>query len=603
MSNAEIALHFDELADLYELDGAIVHRVLAYRNAAKSIRDATASVEEMTRTGRVTELPGIGKTIAEKLATLFDTGEIPAARKLKAKYPPGLVEITRLPGFGPKRARKLFDELGIASLDALREAAEKERLREVPGFGAKAEEAVLVALDAGLDDRTKPRLLLPRALQIAEAIAAALREHPAADRVEVAGSARRRTETCKDLDIVATASDPDALADAFSTLPLIGEVHRSATAGVRAVSHNGMPIDLRIVPPENFGNLLQHFTGSKQHNEALRTDAVRRGLHVSEYGITDDSTGTTHACATEEEVYDLLGMRYIEPELRENRGELQAAREGGLPELIELDDLRGELHCHTVLSDGRNTLGEMAAAAIERGYEYIAFTDHSATHGFGNDVQPDELRRQIERIRRLDSEVDGIRLLAGSEVNIFPDGSLDYDDDLLAELDWIVASMHSSFRLGEAEMTKRAITAMEHPLVDAIGHPTGRLIERRNPYAIDVEAIAEAAARTGTFLEINGNPDRRDLNETNARIAVEAGARIVIDSDGHGYETLANVRYGVATARRAWLTAGDVANTRPWPELDRMRKRGAAAPGAHEAVAPATGRRARARPSATARSS
>ena len=577
MRNAEIALHFDELADLYELDGAIVHRVLAYRNAAKSIRDSTASVEELTKERRVTELPGIGKTIAEKLATLFETGEIPAATKLKAKYPPGLVEITRLPGFGPKRARKVFDELGIASLDALREAAENERLREIPGFGPKAEEAVLVALDAGLDDRTKPRLLLSRALQIAEAIAAALRENPAADRVEVAGSARRQTETCKDLDLVATASDADALAEAFCKLPLIGEVQRSATAGVRAVSHNGMPIDLRIVPPENFGNLLQHFTGSKQHNEALRADAVRRGLHVSEYGITDDSTDTTHACATEEEVYELLGMAYIEPELRENRGELQAAREGRLPDLITVEDLRGELHCHTVASDGRNTIGEMALAARDRGYEYIAFTDHSATHGFGNDVQPDELRRQIERVRELDAEIDGIRLLAGSEVNVMPDGSLDYDDDLLAELDWIVASMHSSFRMGEKEMTERAITAMGHPLVDALGHPTGRLLDRREPYAIDVEAIAEAAARTGTFLEINGNPDRRDLSEINARIAVEAGARIVIDSDAHGTETLANIRYGIATARRAWLTADHVANTRPWPELDALRKRGAGA--------------------------
>src|SRR5256714_1142434 len=313
MRNAEVALHFDELADLYELGGAVSCRVIAYRNAAKSIREANASVEELTGAGGVTELAGVGKTIAEKLQALFETGEIPAAQKLKAKYPPGLVEITRLPGLGPKRARKLFDELGIYSLDALRDAAENERLREVPGFGAKAEESVLVALDAGLDDRTKPRLLLSRALAVAEALASAWREHPAADRVEIAGSARRRTDTCKDLDLVATASDPDALADAFAKLPLIGEVQRSATAGVRAVSHNGMPIDLRIVPPENFGNLLQHFTGSKQHNEALRADAVRRGLHVSEYGITDDSTGTTHACATEEEVYELPATRLARP--------------------------------------------------------------------------------------------------------------------------------------------------------------------------------------------------------------------------------------------------------------------------------------------------
>jgi DNA polymerase (family 10) len=267
----------------------------------------------------------------------------------------------------------------------------------------------------------------------------------------------------------------------------------------------------------------------------------------------------------------------VEPELRENRGELKAARDGELPELLRLEDLRGELHCHTVASDGRNTISEMAAAARERGYEYIAITDHSATHGFGNDVQPDELRRQIERIHELDGTIDGIRLLAGSEVNVLPDGSLDYDDELLGELDWIVGSLHSSFRMEEQEMTERMIRAMEHPLVDAIGHPTGRLIERREPYALDVHAVAEAAARTGTFLEINGNPNRRDLNDVNARMAAEAGVTISIDSDAHGAETLGNVRYGVATARRAWLTAGNVANTRSWAELDALRKRGARA--------------------------
>ena len=573
MRNAEVALHFDELADLYELDGAISYRVLAYRNAAKAIREANASVEDLTRAGRVTELAGVGKTIAEKLEVLFETGSIPAAQKLKAKYPPGLVEITRLPGFGPKRARKLFDELGIASLDELRAAAENERLRTIPGFGPKAEESVLLALDAGLDERNKPRLLLSKARAIAESLRDALREHPAAERVEIAGSARRFTDTCKDLDLVATSPDPAALAAAFAALPLIGEVQSSAAAGARAVTHNGMSIDLRIVPPEAFGNLLQHFTGSKQHNEALRADAVRRGLHVSEYGILDDSTGITHACASEEEVYELLGLAYVEPELRENRGELQAARDGTLPDLVRVEDLRGELHCHTVASDGRNTIEEMAAAARERGYEYIAVTDHSATHGFGNDVSPDELRRQIERVRELDAAADGIRILAGSEVNVLPDGSLDYDDDLLAKLDWIVASLHSSFRMGEREQTERMIRAIEHPLVDAIGHPTGRLIDRRQPYELDVEAVAQAAARTGTFLEINGNPDRRDLNEINVRTAVDAGATIVIDSDAHGTNTLGNVAYGVATARRGWLTAANVANTRSWEELDGLRSR------------------------------
>ncbi len=571
MRNAELAIHFDELADLYELDGAIVHRVLAYRNAAKAIREAGASVAEMTRAGTVTELPGIGNTIEDKLTTLLDTGSIPSAEKLKAKYPPGLVEITRLPGLGPKRARKLFDELGIASLDDLKKAAEDQRLRTLRGFGPKAEESILHALAAGEDGRPKPKLLLSKALQIAEALRDALREHPAAERVEIAGSARRWADTCKDIDLVATASDARALADAFCSLPLIAEASSPGEAGARAITHNGISVDLRIVAPANFGNLLQHLTGSKQHNEALRTAAVKRGFHVSEYGVIDDSTETTHSCASEEEVYELLGMDWIPPELRENRGELEAARKRKLPELVELADIRGELHCHTKASDGRNTIEQMAEAAREAGYSYIAITDHSASHGFGNDVQPDELRAQIEHIRGL--EIEGIKVLAGSEVNIHTDGSLDYEDDLLEQLDWVMASMHTSFRISEKEMTERMITAMEHPLVDAIGHPTGRLIDRREPYALDVEKVVDAAIRTGTFLEINANPDRRDLNEWNARLAAERGAMLVIDSDAHGTNTLSNMRYGVATARRAWVGPDRVANTREWPELDRLRKR------------------------------
>jgi DNA polymerase (family X) len=579
MRNAEIAGAFDELGDLYELDGAVVYRVLAYRNAAKAIRDSAASVEEMARAGTVERLPGVGKTIAEKIDALLETGSIPAAEKLKAKFPPGLIEVTRIPGLGPKRARKLFDELGIASLEDLRAAAEQEQLRGIAGFGPKAEENVLTALAAGADGRPKPRTLLSRALGIAEALVVALREHPASDRVELAGSARRMAETCKDLDIVATASDAEALAQGFSELPLIDEVHSSGAAGVRATTNNGMSVDLRIVPPENFGNLLQHFTGSGKHNEALRTEAVRRGFHVSEYGVIEDATETTHACATEEEVYGLLGMQYIEPELRENRGELEAARAGTLPELIRIDDIRGELHSHTTASDGRNSIEQMVHAAIERGYEYLAVTDHSATHGFGNDVQADALLRQTEHIRELNDSLDGFTVLAGTEVNVLPNGTLDYADEVLEQLDWVVASLHSSFRMKKKQISDRMIHAMEHPLVDAIGHPTGRLIERREPYDLDIERVVEAAIRTGTFLEINANPDRRDLNESNARLAAEAGAMLVIDSDAHGVETLANIRYGVATARRGWVRAEQVANTRSWPDLDRLRKRRSKATG------------------------
>jgi DNA polymerase (family X) len=574
MRNAELAAHFDELADLYELDGAVVYRVAAYRSAAKAIREAGVSVADLAREGRAEELRGVGKTIAEKIAAVLETGTIPAAEKLRAKYPPGLVAITRLPGIGPKRARRLFDELGICTIDELRGACAAQRLREVRGFGPKFEEAVLAALAAGADGSPRTRLLLSRALGIAEGILAALRDHPAAARVELAGSARRSAETCKDLDVVAAAREPRALIEAFLALPQLAEGSASGEAGARGVTHQGLAVELRVVAPEAFGSLLQHLTGAKRHNEELRADAVRRGLHVSEYGIEDDATGERTPFATEEEVYERLGLPWIPPELREGRGELAAARAGTLPRLVAERDLRGELHCHTTASDGRNTIEQMALAARERGYEYIAITDHSATHGFGNDVSPDELRAQIDRVRAANEEVEGVRILAGSEVNILPDGSLDYDDELLAQLDWIVASVHTSFRIGEREMTQRIVAAMEHPLVDAIGHPTGRLIDRREPYAVDVEALVEAAVRTGTFLEINGNPDRRDLSEVNARLAIDSGATLVVDSDAHGVETLRNVRYGVATARRAWVTPDRVANTRPWAELDRLRKRG-----------------------------
>ncbi len=572
MRNADIAAHFSELADLYELDGAIVHRVVAYRNAAAAIREAPRSVEELARAGRATELAGVGKTIAEKIETLLERGRLPQAERLLEKFPAGLVEITRIPGFGPKRARKVFDELGIGTREELRRAAEEQRLREVPGFGARAEESVLAALAADPDGSARGRVLLSRVRAIGEEIVAALREHPACQRVELAGSARRMAETCKDVDVVAAATDRAALVEAFRALALL-EVTSASESGARAVTHNGLPIDLRVVAPETFGNLLQHLTGSGPHNEALRTQAVRRGLHVSEYGVLDDERGTTHACATEDEVYRVLGLVYVPPELRENRGELEAARARELPDLLRVDSLRGDLHCHTIASDGRASVEGMAAAARERGLDYLAITDHSASHGFGKDVSPDALRRHIEHIRAVDESLgDDFRLLAGSEVNVLPDGSLDYDDELLTELDWVIASLHSSFRLSEQEMTDRMVRAIEHPLVDAIGHPTGRLIERRDPYALDLDHVFEAAARSGTFLEVNGNPNRRDLSERNARRAIAAGVTLVVDSDAHGPETLANVGYGVATARRAWVEGRHVANTRRWDELDPLRR-------------------------------
>ena len=575
-TNRQIADALDELGDLYELDGAIIHRVIAYRTAAKAVLDASTSVAALARDGRATELPGIGKTLQEKLQALVETGDIPAAVKLRARFPAGLVAITRLPGLGPKRARMLHAELGIDSPEALRTAAVSHRLREIKGFGPKAEENILAALDAAEQGDFGRRVTLDRALDTAEPILAALRAHPAAVRVELAGSVRRWAESVKDLDIIATATDPAALAAALEGVEEIESVASGGEAGARAVSHTGLKIDLRVVEPDQFGNLLQHFTGSKAHNVALREAAVRRGLHVSEYGVLDDATGVTHRCSTEAEVYELLGYAYIEPELREGRGELEAAGEGlgeGLPLLVTEADLRGDLHCHTTASDGHDSIQAMALAARDRGLEYLAITDHSASHGFGDDVSPAALERQIDLVAAADAAIEGITLLAGSEVNILPDGSPDYDDDLLARLDWVIASVHTSFRMDEAEMTDRIVAAIEHPLIDAIGHPTGRLIERRAPYAVDMDRVIEAAARTQTMLEINANPNRRDLSDVHARAAAAAGAWIVINTDAHRATGFDVMRYGVATARRAWLGPRQIANTRPWTEFAGLRKR------------------------------
>jgi DNA polymerase (family 10) len=573
MRNAEIADALNELATLYELDGAIRYRVLAYREAARVIRQSPVSVAELARAGRATELPGVGKTLEGKIVDLLDTGQIPSAAKLKRKFPVSLVEVTRVPGVGAKTARRLYDELGVSSLDELREAAEAERIRAVKGLGPKVEENVLASLGKLADRGPTERLLLSEVLPVAERIAADLRDHPASDAVEVAGSARRRTETCHDIDLIATASEPVTLAQALLDHPLAAAQGSARDSGGRITTHNGVAVDLRIVAPDAYGNLLQHFTGSAEHNVELRERALAMGLSVSEHGIANSESGEVDRYATEAEVYGRLGLDYIEPELREANGEIDAAAEGRLPELVSLDDIRGDLHCHTTISDGRNTLEEMAESARGRGYAYLAVTDHSASHGFGNHVTPKRLERRIEEVRELNSGVRGFRVLAGSEVNVMPDGSLDYDEGLLRELDWVIASVHTSFKISPRAMTERIVTAIENPMVDCIGHLTGRLINRREPYDVDVERVAEAAARTGTMLEINGNPNRRDLSERHARLAADAGVMICVNTDAHGTDTLGNIVYGLATARRAWLTADQVANTRPWREFARLRKR------------------------------
>jgi DNA polymerase (family 10) len=572
-TNSEIAAAFDELGDLYELDGATIHRIVAYRNGARAVREASKQVAQLALDRQATTLPGIGATLQEKIVALATTGEIPALVKLRSKFPPGLVEMTRLPGLGPKRARRLYEELGLDSLEALKDAAAAGRISELKGFGPKAEQALLEAVADYAGAGPTQRIVLSRALAVGEELLAEILALKVTEQAELAGSARRMGESVKDLDIVATASDPGALAAAVARLPQVEAASTPGTNAVRIRTHSGISVDVRIVEPDQFGNVLQHLTGSKQHNVALRDFAVRRGMHISEYGVLDDNSGLTHRCATEAEVYALLGMDYIEPELREDRGELDAALAHALPELVTAADLRGDLHCHTTASDGTASIEEMAQAAIDAGYEYLVITDHSASMGFGADVSSDQLRRQIELVRGIDATLSDFTVLVGSEVNVLPDGTLDYPDDVLAELDWVVASVHTSFRMPEAEMTTRIVRAIEHPYVDCIGHLSGRKILRRAPYEFDFEAIVEAAARTGTMLEINSNPDRRDLNELHARDAAAAGIPLVINCDAHRTGGFEVVRYGVATARRAWLTPSQIANTRAWTDLAAQRSR------------------------------
>jgi DNA polymerase (family 10) len=562
--NQDVAEQLDLLADLLELEGEASFRVIAYRRAATRIRETPGAVAQLALDGKAKDLPGIGKTIEEKIVQIVDDGEMHALTKRKAQVPPEVVTFMRLPGLGPKSAAKIWKELGITTVADLRTAAEGERLRTLAGFGARTEERILHALK---QERTlEPvRPLLGAGLAPVLAVVAALREHPAADLVSEAGSVRRRKETFRDLDLIATARDPRALTDYFVALAWVSEVAGHGDTKATVVSHDGLRFDLRVVPPESFGNLLQHFTGSKDHNVALREAAVKRGLSISEYGVKTVDTGEVFTTRDEAELYEFLGYQYIPPELRENLGELDSARRGELPELVDVKHVRGDLHMHsTWSSDGKNTIEEMARRCIERGYQYMAITDHS------HYLREKRLEAQWREVEQLNEKLAPFRILRGIEANIRASGEVDVADELLAQCDWVVASLHQAF---DRSPTERIMSAMEHPRVHCIGHPTTRKINKRGPADVDLERVIERALETKTFLELNSQPDRLDLRDVNARRAGEAGLKVPVNTDAHQLSALEWMEIGIAQARRAWLTKDHVLNTRTWKQIEKLKKR------------------------------
>ena len=554
----DVAEQLELLADLLEIEGEASFRVLAYRRAATRIRETAGSVAELALAGRAKDLQGIGKTIEEKIVQVVEDGEMHALTKRKKIIPAEVVSFMRLPGLGPKTAARIWQELGVTTIEELKQAAEQEQLRTLAGLGAKTEERILKAL-AEKKQEPSDRRLLGDGLGPLLAVVEVLQQQPAAVKVSEAGSARRRKETFRDLDIIATANDPEALIDYFTKLKWVIEVVAKGPTKATVLSNEGLRFDLRVVPPESYGNLLQHFTGSKDHNVALRERAVKEGLSVSEYSITVVESGEELKFADEEQVYERLGYQFIPPELRENAGELEAARRRELPELVGLDDVRGDLHTHTSYSDGRDTLEQMALAARARGYNYYAVTDHPRGTLVEQDLEIDALNERLKPFR----------ILKGIEVNIRIDGSLSLPNDVLAERDWVMASLHAAF---DRHPTERVLTAMENPHVDCIGHLTARKINIRPPAHVDVERIVAKALETGTFLEINAQPNRLDLRDSHARLAGEAGVKIAVNTDAHQLSALQHMEMGVAQARRAWLTKDQVLNTRTWPQIEKLLK-------------------------------
>lgn len=575
-TNQKLADIFDEMADLLEIQGENPFRVNAHRRAARALRDLSVDVAELAARGELTSVEGIGKGIAERIEQYLKTGQIPDHQALLQQVPAGLPRLLEIPGFGPKKAAAAWKKLGVTDLDALKQAIEDGRLAKLPGFGAKSVQKIAEGI--AFLERTAGRVPLGIAAPIAERLLEQVRQLPGVRRCEVAGSLRRGRETIGDVDLLCNSSRGEEVIRAFTRLEEVEKVlaagDTKASVVVATPGAGELQVDLRVIPEKSFGAALQYFTGSKEHNVRLREMAVRRKWRLNEYGLF---SGKRQLAGRDEEgIYEKLGVPCVPPEMREDRGEFEAGERA--ERLVRLQDIRGDLHVHTVASDGRATIEEMAEAARALGYAYLAICDHSRSSTIANGLSVERMEKHLEAIRRADKAVRGITILAGCECDILADGSLDYPDDLLAECDLVVASIHSGLGQDRARVTRRTCRAMENPYVTIIGHPTGRLIHQREPMDIDMNEVIRQAAATGTWLEVNASWQRLDLKDVHVRQAVEAGVRLVISTDAHSTSQLEQMRYGVMTARRGWATRDDVINTRPISELRRLlrRKRGRA---------------------------
>lgn len=566
MKNREIVEIFENVADMLAIRGDNFHRVLAYRKAAESIRDLGRDVNDVYAEDALQEIPGIGKTLAAKIEEMLTTGELEFYQRLAEEIPPSLVELLRVEGLGPKRVKAIYDALGITTLGSLKEAAEAGQLAQLPGMGQKTEENVLKAIES-LERHGTDRTPLWQAWPVADEILDALRNAPGVTKASVAGSLRRMEETIGDIDLLLAAADGAQIMERVRTLPQVEQVIVSGPSKTTVQLHSGMQVDVRVLPEERWGTLLSYFTGSKDHNVRLRELALKQGLSLNEHAFRPlvDGEPTTEGeilCATEEAVYDVLNLPYIQPRLRQDRGEIEAAQNSGLPAVVTLEDIFGDLQMHTTWSDGKNSVLEMAQAAKDRGYSYIAITDHSVGLGIANGLSVERLRQQAEEVRQANESMGPeFHILHSTEMEIRADGSLDFADEVLAELDFVAASLHVSLSQPREQVTERALAAIDNPHVDMLAHPTGRLLGERPGADLDMERIMFAASRTGTILEINANPHRLDLRDVHVRRAVELGVKLAINTDAHSVDELALMHYGVATAQRGWATPADVVNT------------------------------------------